>query len=1523
MKVNLITKKYKEKGDLSYEYNSLRNLKNNEDEIVGFNIDNKDFKLSLETPVDIECQESYDGSVNLILNDDKNPPRIINTRWTQQENNTYKIINRDQINQSNLYSEKYIDRQTRLFRNVNSIPKIKLYNIGYTGQLKVGNYVFYMKYMDDDYNETDIVAQSSVVSIFHGTITDPKTCHGGLLNENTDKCIYFTINNIDTSFTYFKLYVYRTSSDENGILTTEAYKIKNDYEINEKYQNISINGFEEVEPINVEELNIQYNIVDSAKTQAQVQNMLFLANVTAPKDKNTDLQVLSLYINGKETVSPNSIGWVDETYNSNINDDSWQTEYYSPLNIYYNVGYWPDEIYRFGIVYIFNDDHLSPVYNLRGTVFSNNNKQSIDGNSIYNNYTENKDNDQLIPITSDFIDGDVNYGNTKGVFKFSQSWGNIINYDNKTIKPLGIQFTIPADVLNILRSDYQIKGFFIVRQKRIPTIIAQGYSIGVDRTSYIPMLRTSKGYMAESFKNESGTLTTNYNSRLIYTNYIQSSGLLCVDSILNKKTQSLLNTSEFRLERILSPKDDDGYANNSTSGNTRHYTAPELKVSNPLGRNIASLLYIEEEIPQKIHQDNGFSTKAGMQEDLKYSSYFSVEDATDADAKLVRGIFTPFIGTNVKLLDNSLYNIRVKNYSESYLREYINIRMNDTSEFYAISDRYDIYNDDDVTIESNGNYVLPICFRGDCFSATVTVRMQRNFTSTSVPINDTIVNPSTWKDNFKGVRDTLEWDKINKADVDAVPIGTWFTYKCFSNNNLGLRSIDPFHVDERALMGNSRSFYPLQGISIKSSNKIPESQLLNEGYSNILGCDRNYVFERVPYVLDYFDTRILFSNVQVDGEFKNSYKIFQGLSYEDIDRQYGAIVKILPWGVNLFCVFEHGIALIPVNEKALVQTTQGANIHMYGTGVLQKQVVLISDKYGSTWKDSIVRTPLGVYGVDANNHKIWRYTDAKKLEIISDFKMQRFLHDNINLKELEKYTLLGWRNIKTHYNAYKNDIMFTFYNGEKIWNICYNELLNKWITRYSWTPLLSENIDNAFFSYDLLKTRIFGILNKNLNRYIPDRNDPYYDDYLSIEYTGTNISKDGNQTGQMIYNNGKWNDVTIHMNIKDPYTYYNIENIIIRGYYYNEDTNSIDNEIISNVTTDKDNIDINLNVTKEKCTFKINTINVDRYNHETGNEDLKNEAELYNNWKEKTDNGNLKHTISISRSVDGALESEFGKYIYFVFEIKYRPYTIARLIESDTNISIENYDNKLIFGSEDRDYNIGLLSQYNSSQPTWYLNQWSKALLSILYVHGRSLNANEINYLDRDLTNQCMPTKWYDKQEPFEFEFIVSEPKGLHKIFDNLLIISNNVEPKSLEVEIIGDVYGFDKKDVFDKENYNDNVEPYTEFPKIIVVNKNLPKIYQSIITWDPITNEYSICSHQDCINMKQYGRRLGNIYYNEDKWYANIVPIYYKDKKGTLSTTFKTTKIRDKYAKIKVKYDGKNLSIITALQTMFTISYV
>lgn len=37
---------------------------------------------------------------------------------------------------------------------------------------------------------------------------------------------------------------------------------------------------------------------------------------------------------------------------------------------------------------------------------------------------------------------------------------------------------------------------------------------------------------------------------------------------------------------------------------------------------------------------------------------------------------------------------------------------------------------------------------------------------------------------------------------------------------------------------------------------------------------------------------------------------------------------------------------------------------------------------------------------------------------------------------------------------------------------------------------------------------------------------------------------------------------------------------------------------------------------------------------------------------------------------------------------------------------------------------------------------------------------------------------------------------------------------------------------------------------------------------------------------------------------------------------TLKSARLRDKYAKIRVKYTGEDIVIITALKTLFTISY-
>jgi hypothetical protein len=38
--------------------------------------------FDLQHPVDIICQDAYDGGVNMIINDDKNPARLINSRFS-------------------------------------------------------------------------------------------------------------------------------------------------------------------------------------------------------------------------------------------------------------------------------------------------------------------------------------------------------------------------------------------------------------------------------------------------------------------------------------------------------------------------------------------------------------------------------------------------------------------------------------------------------------------------------------------------------------------------------------------------------------------------------------------------------------------------------------------------------------------------------------------------------------------------------------------------------------------------------------------------------------------------------------------------------------------------------------------------------------------------------------------------------------------------------------------------------------------------------------------------------------------------------------------------------------------------------------------------------------------------------------------------------------------------------------------------------------------------------------------------
>lgn len=1403
----LRAKLFNQEGDLVYEYNPFRNLKD------GTTGQLKDFttnvlNFDLNNPVDITVQPSYDGTVNLILNDDINPPRLINSRFTPIEDKRYKVIDRIGNNDTNIYDENYLDEVTRLFLITQKIPYITFQGLVEGGALKSGNYVFYFKYCDADGNESDIIAESGIISCYIGKLNDPFSTRGGIENELTNKIAKFTLNNLDTAYDYVNVYFTRATSDYSESLIKTAYKLVTKKIVSGPSIPITITGLEQVQAINIDQLNIQYNIVDSVKTQVQVQNMLFFGNVNKPTIPYKELQDLALRV-FPSIANPNNIGYLDENYSPlSLTNDLKKSEYYDAVNVYNYTGFWNKEMYRLGMVFILKDDTLSPVFNVRG-------RDQLDSFTRVGTFVEDiSDFYTYTPLYDD--EGQrqyINYDeegsipqsqypleNARGVIRITYNSQMINKGGDNGIFPISINFNVENDVITEMKKF--VKGFFFVRQKRIPTIIAQGITIGVDNLSFIPTIKanitsTSSGgvaYIAESFMDKTNQLVHDFSSRLLKSTSgtVEVGGLLCPEAMLLSPqfneifTGSLFNVSRAPFTPTVSNfKQDPNRAS--------HFYIDQYNnngASNFLYRDV-KLTMIEDNKPLAYSGTKRFSTRVGIPEEAYTFSWFNGQDTGRYATNLIRGAFGGFVGMENFSEETTIVDIHIPGYDQSNMKDYFQLRADSFHPFYAMSDRYDLTlltapvtpysnigrEDDNISLTE---------YRGDCFISTYTTRITRNFEDPETPVNDIIIDPLTWKTNYTGYTasgglDSTAIAKINRGDVNAVKIGHWATFKICSNINLAYRAIDTTHTSEIGLTGKPRSFYPYASMSVSGESKIPESIITNVGY-NTTTSDKVYnVLPDVPYIKNIFDNRIMFSEIHINDAFRNGYRIFQGLDYKDITREYGGIVKMFAKNGNLLIVFENGVGLLPVNEKAMAGNGEGGSIFIKGAGTLAEIITPLSTNYGSTWKESVIETTDYIYGVDSVARKIWR-TNGRNFELISDFKIQTFLNDNITLDEHEKTPMIALRNIKTHYNAFKQDVMFTYYDTTReseqvLWSICYNEQLQKWMTRFSWTPLSSANINNVYFSFDREAGKKMALIGYTLT------------DSLTAEgITLSAVDINGTSAG-------------------------NIGTLSLKGYNYYSQYDQV---------------------------FSINNADA-------------------------PDN----HYFNISGTTlrSNGFGSGFPKYSYV---LKIRVGLFLTINGTPTEVQsfydfISVHPKRSLLTSDQK-------VAYDLEFTTYFWKHGSAGIF--------------------DISTPILPTKWYDRQEVFEFEFVVVDNPGFHKIYDNLMIISNDAEPDSFEFEVIGDVYSVEKTSALNSTNFDNSQQTF-------------------------VTSE-NINSYQKAKPIKEFGRMRGNMEYKEDIWDVEIKPYRFQIDTDVI----KETRIRDKYCKIRVRYDGTKLAVITALKTMYTQSY-
>ena len=1065
LEVDLAIKQLSQKGNLVYEYNPFKTFRINttgDSELVDelgnplpkgsiLDLDTSKLKFDLKHPVDMTIQPSYDGSVNVILNDGINEPRMINSRFSVTGMDTYQIVDREGDNDTNIYDKESFDTDISLYKKVNSIAKIKFMGVNTGGNLPVGNYHFYFKLADADGNETDFVGESGLVTCYIGNLNEPSSIQGGIRDQSSFKAVHFRLSNLDSSYSNVVIYYTRYTSDNLANKTTEAFKILKKFPIYSSNCEIRVNGYEEKLGVSINDINAQFNLVKSVNTQEIAQNMLFMGNVKKEEIPYKELADLSLRF-WPSLEQEDSIGFVNENYK----DTSGKYEYYNVNNLYYRLGYWNDEIYRFGIVYIMKDYSLSPVFNVRGRELIRLN-DSCTIEPIYNGTAR-----IYIPIDKQYSAINAT-DNCKGVSRIYCSASQIQEND---VKPIAIKFNYTQDLINELKK-YTI-GCFFVRQKRIATTLCQAVSIGVENISHLPTVPISNGdnedsttYLMEGFFNKERILTHNFDERRVTldsSSVNTGNAAICPEFELNPGFYNQFFTgSNFEVRSSLNQLKQKHCSRSGT-----HLYSIKGETDTNLTLQQFQIVSLQDGQALAKNRNLLYSALAGTAEEVQRVSYYTYRNPSEEASNVLRGVYGPYIGLEgqEKLpYAMTTIDIKIPNYSESNMSEYFQIRYQDTSPFEPISERF-LWED----ISKNN-----ICYRGDCFIGNFTHRMVRNFADPSAPYNDEIISVNTWKDNMN-LANVDSFKDVNRGDVNAVKMGHWITVKICSNVNLSIRSVDHSWASEEGITNKPRAFFPLYARNTSGENKVPESNVYNDGYSTTLSTKYNFEMPDVPAVKNVFVTRIMYSEIAINDAFRNGFRVFTLTNYRDYTLTYGALTRIVELKGSLIAVFEHGVCLIPVNERAIAGRGAGGNVFINTSNVLPDNPMVLSDMFGTQWPESVLKTPYYVYGIDTVGKKIWR-TNGQNFEIISDFRVEKFLIDNISLTETEKEPIIGIRNVKTHYNAFKSDVMFTFYDDintieEKVWNLCYNEIQSKFTTLYSWVPSYSANVDNIMFSFD-------------------------------------------------------------------------------------------------------------------------------------------------------------------------------------------------------------------------------------------------------------------------------------------------------------------------------------------------------------------------------------------------------------------------------------------------------------------------
>jgi len=957
----------------------------------------------------------------LHMTDNYNPYRVANITNTQEWVTpiTLDVPDITKIK----FSRDYTHPSYELTVDANN----KLVSSNSGGVVKLGTYNITTRLLDAEGNATNWMEISRPIAISDNNFSlldDISTYnhYDGGSNEPTDvgyisatnKSITVTLTNLDTRFKYFQVAVIKRTSTDGSITGVD---VLNKQQIETATTNFTYTGFDsQIEyQTSIDEILAENVILNKVATHTTLDGRLYVGNI-----QNTLID----YTGFQRHATRTKVEYV-KVNAANLAEKAKQPNYY-----FSDASFLADEVYALGVVYVFKDGSVSPVFHIPGRAPDVN----IVGTNPYITGATNWDTDNL--------PSDINVYNISKTKRW-QIYNTATKY---TFPSAGVDVsglmgyyevdTVYPEVDNPCDTDPEgywgsdIEGNLIeagvtkIRHHRMPShdlvnssIVTDEYKTGIEftmNTNYphadiVGHFYTHSDRTYEKTILDKGLVTalksdTNLAVQQAYAGFLtnKSGSGDCASNVLRRVA------SHFSTYAFISPKTtlEDTYSIGTYLRLEKYLSGSEVSATlTPTSERFDKIIHIQDTFSA---YSQSYTTSAQFNYKIEWSSFLK-KSAADSPANSVNVPAESLPVANISVHNNFLL-ISTENKLQPFQSATLAAWNYDKFATVSLKADVDVYSNlFQINYRRIGNTIhqknpsvahTNITFAGDVFTT--------RFTAVDY----------VYARNTPG-------DVFVTGDVVTVPIESELAYEFRhgDDNTLGENTYYKFNPNDPSPiipLGEYIADKYYEPIPDESSYFYPEKYLLNKSYSNLDSINRYFPlpfdYEYCNDCLQIFPYRIYYSELDDAESSKDNFRIIRPLNYQDLSGTTGNLNDLFVNFSKLYALTDISPYYVPTRPQQL--TTQENSVYI-GTsevfGVPPQQLKITDYHFGGSrlFKSRCV-TEYGAFYIDDFNGRPFLITN--ELNDLSLKGLRNFWQENGKLefdKQFYQKTGTHYPNIST------------------------------------------------------------------------------------------------------------------------------------------------------------------------------------------------------------------------------------------------------------------------------------------------------------------------------------------------------------------------------------------------------------------------------------------------------------------------------------------------------------------------------